>query len=214
MLPGSVSLGYGPRKFRRIPANASGANGGLVIVSGLRRLLDGLYLVAGWLAGLSLIGIGGLMMALSLGREVGFNVRGGDEISAWLCASCAYLGLAYTFKTGDLVRVGLVIERVTGEERRYLEIAILSVAAVIAGYFAYFCLDLIWDSWRFRERAQGVISIPIWIPQLGLTVGAVIFFIAVVDELVRVIAGHKPCYEREPPKTVEETIERLTQTGI
>ncbi len=190
------------------------ANGGLVILSVLRRLLDGLYLVAGWLAGLSLIGICGLMMSLSLGREFGLNVRGGDEISAWLCAAMAYLGLAYTFKTGDLVRVGLVVERVTGQKRRYLEIAILAVAAAIAGYFAWFCFDMIWDSWRFRERTQGVISIPIWIPQLGLTIGAIIFFIAVVDELVRVIAGRKPCYEREPPKTLDETIGRLTQTGV
>jgi TRAP-type C4-dicarboxylate transport system permease small subunit len=186
----------------------------LVIGSVLRRLLDGLYLMAGWLAGLSLIGIGVLMMLMSVGREFGVNIRGGDEISAWLCASCAYLGLAYTFKTGDLVRVGLVIERLHGDRRRYTEIAILAVATLIAGYFAWYCLDLVWDSWRFRERAQGVISIPIWIPQLGLTVGAAIFFIALLDELLRVLAGNKPCYEREPPKTVDETIERLTQTGI
>ena len=192
----------------------AGRERGVVIVSVLRRLLDGLYLLAGWLAGLSLIGICGLMMSLSLGREFGLNVRGGDEISAWLCAAMAYLGLAYTFKTGDLVRVGLVVERITGQKRRTLEIVILAVATAIAGYFAWFCVDLMWDSWRFRERTQGVISIPIWIPQLGLGAGAVIFFIAVVDELVRVIAGHKPCYEREPPKTVDETLERLTQTGV
>lgn len=185
-----------------------------MIASVLRRLLDGLYLVAGWLAGLSLIGIGVLMMLMSVGREFSINVRGGDEISAWLCASCAYLGLAHTFKTGDLVRVGMLVERFKGRRRQLAEIAVLLISTVIAGYFAWYCIDLIHDSWRFRERTQGVISIPIWIPQLGLTAGAVIFFIAVVDELVRVVTGNEPSYVKPEPTTVEEVIQRAESSGV
>lgn len=177
----------------------------------LRAALDGLYWLTGVLAGLSLIGICVLMMLLSIGREVGFNVKGGDELSAWLCASTAYLGLAYTFKTGDLVRVGLLIERVKGPARRYTEIGVLLAASALTGYLAYFTSDLLWDSYRFHERTQGLISIPVWIPQLGLTIGAIVLFIAMLDELVRVIGGGKPCYEREPPKTIEETLERLSE---
>ncbi len=178
----------------------------------LRATLDAIYWVTGALAGLSLVAICVLMMLLSIGREVGFNVKGGDEISAWLCAAAAYLGIAYTFKTGDLVRVGLVVERIRHPARRYVEIGVLLVAAALTGYLAYFTCDLVWDSMRFHERTQGLISIPIWIPQLALTFGAVVLFIAMIDELVRVIGGAKPCYEREPPKTVEETIERLSET--
>ncbi|HEX9466569.1 MAG TPA: TRAP transporter small permease [Alphaproteobacteria bacterium] len=178
----------------------------------IRRMLDGLYWTTGVLAGLSLVGICILMMLLSIGREVGFNVKGADEISAWLCAATAYLGIAYTFKTGDLVRVGLLIDRLSPGVRYATEIVVLAAAACLTGYLAYYTLDMVWDSFRFHERAQGIISIPIWIPQLGLCVGAVVLFISVVDELVRVIGGAKPCYEREPPKTVEETIERLSET--
>jgi len=180
----------------------------------LRRALDSLYLAGGWLAGLFLVGICALMMLLSVGREIGFNVKGGDEISAWFCAATAYLGLAYTFKTGDLVRVGLLIDRIPLARRRPLEVVILSLAVLVTGYFAYFAVDLVWDSYRFKERAQGVIAIPIWIPQLGLAAGAVLFFVAMLDELQRVLRGLRPCYVPEPAKTIEEQIERFTHSGV
>jgi TRAP-type C4-dicarboxylate transport system permease small subunit len=180
----------------------------------LRRILDGLYLAAGWLAGLFLIGICALMLALSVGREFGINIRGADELSAWFCAAVAYLGLAHTFKTGDLVRVGLWVEGLKEQTRQRAEIGVLVVTAIIAGYFAWYCADLIWDSWRYRERAQGVISIPIWIPQLGLAAGAVILFVAVTDELVRALAGLKPSYIKPEAKTIDEIIERAESSGV
>lgn len=180
----------------------------------MRRLLDGLYLAAGWLGGLFLIGICALMLALSVGREFGINIRGADEISAWFCAAVAYLGLAHTFKSGDLVRVGLLVERLKGQARQRAEIGVLIACTVIAGYFAWYCGDLIWDSWRYKERAQGVISIPIWIPQLGLAAGAAILFIAVVDELVRALTGLLPSYIKAEPKTIDEIIEHAESGGV
>ena len=44
--------------------------------------------------------------------------------------------------------------------------------------------------------AGGLLVIPIWIPQLSFVVGALLFFVAVVDELVQVLRGAKPTYVR------------------
>ena len=41
-----------------------------------------------------------------------------------------------------------------------------------------------------------------------------ILFIAIVDELIHVARGNKPRYEKEPPKTTEEIIERAVQSGV
>ena len=43
--------------------------------------------------------------------------------------------------------------------------------------------------------AQGLIKLPIWIPQLSFIVGVVVFFIAVLDELFAVIRREKPAYQ-------------------
>ena len=41
-----------------------------------------------------------------------------------------------------------------------------------------------------------------------------ILTIAMVDELVCVIAGNKPRYEKEPPKTAEEAVERAVASAV
>ena len=74
----------------------------------IRRFLDGLYLWAGYAAGAFLIVIFLLMMALSLGRQVGLNIPSGDDFAAWAMAALAFLSLAYTFKSGEIIRIGLV----------------------------------------------------------------------------------------------------------
>ena len=44
--------------------------------------------------------------------------------------------------------------------------------------------------------AQGLLRVPIWIPQLSLPIGIAIFFIAVLDELATVLRREKPAYQR------------------
>ena len=49
--------------------------------------------------------------------------------------------------------------------------------------------------------SQGVIAVPLWIPQLGYSGGLVILLIAFVDELIHVLRGYPPRYEKPKPKT-------------
>lgn len=180
----------------------------------LRKALDGLYLGAGWLAGLFLIAILCMMMALSVGRELGINVKSGDDITAWCMASMAFLGLAHTFKSGEMIRVGLLTDKLTGRTKQVFEIFALTMAAVILGFFSWHVVSMTYTSWLINDMSTGVLVIPLWIPQSGFTAGLVILFIAVLDELVHVLAGNKPRYEKEPPKTAEEAIERAAASGV
>lgn len=181
----------------------------------LRRLLDGLYLLAGWLAGLFLVAIFALMMAMSVGRLVQLNIPDGDLFVAWSMAATAFLGLAHTFKSGEMIRVGLLVDRVRGPARWWLEIVSLLVGVAFIGFFAWHAASFVRDSWRFADMAQGVIpNIPIWIPQLGYAVGLVILFVAFLDELVHVARGGAPRYEKPPPASAEEVIERAVQSAV
>ena len=91
----------------------------------IRTFLDRLYLFSGYLAGLFLIAIFVLMMLLSAGRPLGLNIPAGDDLVAWCMAATAFLGLAHTFKSGEMIRVGLLIDRFEGPTRRVFEIASL-----------------------------------------------------------------------------------------
>jgi TRAP-type C4-dicarboxylate transport system permease small subunit len=91
----------------------------------MRTALDRLYLWAGYAAGLCLITIFLIMMIMSAGRQFGLNIPAGDDFAAWAMAACAFLGLAHTFKSGEMIRVGLLIDRFTGRTRHGIEIVSL-----------------------------------------------------------------------------------------
>ena len=160
----------------------------------MRRALDALYLGCGWLAALFLAGICVLMLSQAILREFGVLIRGADDLTAWFCAASAFLALAHTFKNGDLVRVGLLLERLDERVRRYFELFSLAVAAAFVAYMTWAVGSYVYESWAMDEVAQGLIKAPLWIPQMSFLVGAAALLIAVVDELILVLLGRKPTY--------------------
>ena len=161
----------------------------------MRRALDRLYDVSGALAAVCLAAICFLMLAQSFARELGLLIRGADDITGWLTAASAFLALGHTFRHGELVRVGLWIDMVKGPARRWMEIIALSITALFVGYMLWAVVTFVFESWKFNEVAQGLVRIPIWIPQMSFVLGVLIFFIAVIDELVIVVQGAKPTYQ-------------------
>lgn len=180
----------------------------------MRPGLDRLYLWSGYAAGFFLIAIFLLMMIMSAGRQFGLNIPAGDEFAAWCMAASAFLGLAHTFKAGEMIRVGLLIDRFSGRTRHTIEILSLMLGLSFVGYFTWFACKLVYDSYRLNDLANGVLAIPLWIPQLGFSGGLVILSIAFLDELIHVLRGNKPNYEKEPPKTAEEVIERAMASAV
>jgi TRAP-type C4-dicarboxylate transport system permease small subunit len=161
----------------------------------LRRFLDRLYTGSGILAALCLAGIFVIMLAQSFGREAGVFVRGADDIVAWLCAATAFLALGHTFRHGELVRVGLWLDMLGSRSRWLAELFALGVTSAFVAYMLWAVVHFVYESWKLNEVAQGLIRIPIWMPQLCFVVGVMIFFIAVLDELVRVSKKQKPTYQ-------------------
>jgi TRAP-type C4-dicarboxylate transport system permease small subunit len=161
----------------------------------LRRFLDRLYAASGAAAAVCLASIAAVMLAQAAMRELGMLFRGADDIVAWLCAATAFLALGHTFRRGELVRVGLIIDLLPPAARRRINLAALAIALAFVAYMLYAVARFVFESWRFKEVAQGLIEIPIWIPQACFLAGALIFFIAVLDEFVVLSRGGEPAYE-------------------
>jgi TRAP-type C4-dicarboxylate transport system permease small subunit len=161
----------------------------------LRRFLDRLYVAAALVAAAALAAICVLMLAQAAGREAGILIRGAEDIVAWLCAACTFLALGHTFRHGDLVRVGVFLDRLGPRARRIGELVALGVTAAFTVYMLWAVTSFVYESWELKEPAQGLLPIPIWIPQTSLVVGIAIFLVAVLDELVTVVRGRKPAYQ-------------------
>lgn len=162
----------------------------------MRRFLDRLYLASGAVGAVFVALICVLMIAQTVLREFGVRTGAVNDVVAWFCAAASFFAMAHAFKHGDFVRVTLLLERLPEGQRRRAEIACLAIATVSCAYLAYWANKFTYDSWVFNEVAQGLLPIPIWIPQASFALGSVLLLVAVVDELVLVLRGNKPGYVR------------------
>jgi TRAP-type C4-dicarboxylate transport system permease small subunit len=163
----------------------------------MRKALDTLYVAAAWAGAACLLAICTLMIAQALLRLNGAMVRGADDITAWLCASAAFLPLAATFRRGELVRMGILIDRLDEKTARWFELVALGLCGCFAIYLTYWLGNLAYESWRYNDRGQGLLPLPLWIPQAPVAVGAGVLAIALVDEWVRVAVGLAPTYVQQ-----------------
>lgn len=157
----------------------------------MRKLLDGLYNVSGWLAGLCMIGILVMVTLTILSRLTGFYAPGTDAYAGYAMAGAGFMALASTLKKGEHIRVTLLIGKFTGTARKVMEITTLVFAAAISGFLAFYACRLVYDSYQYDDISTGIDATPMWIPQLIMALGTIVFFIAFVDELVMEIKGQR-----------------------
>jgi TRAP-type C4-dicarboxylate transport system permease small subunit len=55
---------------------------------------------------------------------------------------------------------------------------------------------LVYESWEFKEMSTGILKYPIWIPQLSMGIGAVLFVLAILEDLINAIQGKEPNFEK------------------
>ncbi len=162
----------------------------------MRRVLDALYRGSGALAALFLALIAALVVAQVAGRLVGVLVPGADDLAGFALTASSFLALAYTLRAGGHIRVTLLLHRAGAGQRRALELWCLALAAGVTGYFAYYVVEMAWDAYRFGDRSVGVVPVPLWIPQAAMALGTVVLAVALADDLVRVVRGGEPSYQR------------------
>ena len=155
----------------------------------IRRLLDRLYDLAAWLAALFMIGTLVMVLTAIAGRLLHFHVPGTDAYAGYCMAASGFLALAGTLRRGEHIRVTLFLQRLQGTPRRLAEIWCLALASLLTGYLAWFSVKLCWQSYEINDLSTGLIAIPLWIPQVGMAVGAVVLCIAVIEQLVVVATG-------------------------
>ena len=162
----------------------------------MRRFLDRLYDGAGALGGLCIFLIFLLMIWAGVGRQMNWRVSGINDIVAWLCAAGSFFAMAHAFRHGDFVRVTLLMEKLSPGMRRALEGVCLSIGVVCVAYLTWWATSFTWESYEFKEMATGLVVIPIWIPQSTFAIGCWLLLVALIDELIGVLRGHTPSYQR------------------
>ncbi len=155
----------------------------------MRAALDRLYAAAGALAGVFLVAIGVLVLASIVTRLMGLYVAGLTAYAGYAMAAASFLALAYTFGKGGHIRVALFLDKFTGRARRRAELWCLAVGTFLAGYLAWFSVKMVRVSYQLGDVSESADATPLWIPQIAMALGAVLFAVALADRLVSVALG-------------------------
>lgn len=150
----------------------------------MRKLLNALYTGSIWLAALFMIGVLVMVLLSMLGRMFQFYIPGTDAYAGYAMAGAGFLALAHTLKSGEHIRVTLVIDKLTGGARRGMELWSLSVAVLLAGLLAFYAWRLAWQSHEFHDISTSADGTALWIPQILMGLGTSVLLIAFLDEWV------------------------------
>jgi TRAP-type C4-dicarboxylate transport system permease small subunit len=166
----------------------------------VRKTLDIFYTATGVIAALATVLIAVVVFVQVGGRMLGLGIRGADDVVAWLTASASLAGIGYAFTQKAHVKVELLLDRMQGRARHLVLLLSTSLSLVITAYAAYACVLMVYESYTLGDVSQGDIPVKLWIPQLGVAIGAIALAVAVADALIAVALGQTR--ERETAKAV------------
>jgi TRAP-type C4-dicarboxylate transport system permease small subunit len=165
--------------------------------------LEPLYRLTAFLAVTALVAIASIILADVILRQFGGQVKSSDDVAGFALVATGMLGLAPTYRRGDHIRVGLLIDRLTGGTRKTVEILCLVFGVAAVGWASWWSGHFAYDSWRFNELSQGLIPIPLWFPQFFMFFGLFVLFLAMAEDLIRVLSGGQPSYLANAPAEAE-----------
>lgn len=157
----------------------------------MRRALDLLYSFTAFVAATSLITIALLVLAQVALRSFGAQVPSADDFAGFALVATTIVGLAPTYRHNSHIRVGLVIDRfpVGTPVRTLLERLVAAFAAILMAWAAWISVKFVHESYIYNEINQGLLAIKLWYPQSLMAFGFIVFFIALVDDLVTDLMG-------------------------
>ncbi|HYG89680.1 MAG TPA: TRAP transporter small permease [Azospirillum sp.] len=161
----------------------------------MRTALSALYRVAEFFGAVLFVLIALPILALVFARQFGVTVPAADEFAGYAMAGSFALMLGPSLRRGAHIRVGIIVDRLSGTPKRAMELLCLAFATALSGYFAFHWSRMTWQSYDFGDLSQGVIPIPLWIPQAIMAVGLVVLAVAFLDDLIAVASGRPATYE-------------------
>lgn len=154
-----------------------------------RRLLALLHRAGAALAGVLLVAVGVLTLVPIAARLAGLPAHSWDEVATFCMAGSAFLGLAFAWRAGTHVRMELVVSRAGGRVGQALQVQALAVTLAACLYFTWFAGRFVALSYAMDDVSQGLLPIPLWLPQLPMVGGLALLCLAVTESLVDALRG-------------------------
>jgi len=149
----------------------------------VRRTLDRLYKLCGLIAAFFTLSLLVIIVVQMVMRWSGSVFSGASNYAGYCMAAATFFALSYAFTKGAHIRVGIVLNSL-GRYRRIGETWCFGVATALTSYLAFYCIKGIYWSYKLHDVSQGQDAMDLWIVQLPVGIGSVIFAITLLDYFV------------------------------
>jgi TRAP-type mannitol/chloroaromatic compound transport system permease small subunit len=154
----------------------------------VRRGLDAVYLACGVFAAGCLLMLLVIIVAQMVARWTGHLFPGATSYAGYAMAAASFLAFAHALSRGAHIRVGILLN-FAGRYRRWVELWCFAIGTLLGWFLARYVCNAVYWSWKLGDVSQGQDATPLWIPQLPMAIGAVVFAVALTDHLVRFATG-------------------------
>jgi TRAP-type C4-dicarboxylate transport system permease small subunit len=157
----------------------------------MRRALNAFYGFTVFLAAAAMVSIAGLILVQVVLRLFGTQLKSADDFAGYALVATIMLGLAPTYRHNAQIRVGLIIERFALHSpiRRMLELFVVALSFVLVAWASWISLHFVYESYIYNEMSQGLLAIPLWMPQFFMAFGLTSFALALLDDLIVHLMG-------------------------
>ena len=101
-------------------------------------------------------------------------------------AGASFFAFAYALNRGAHIRVSLLLNAL-GRYRYYGEVWCFAIGGAVTSYLAWYAIKATYWSHKLNDISQGQDATPLWIPQLSMSVGAVLLAICFWDNFFRLL---------------------------
>ncbi|MBM9512192.1 TRAP transporter small permease subunit [Desulfogranum marinum] len=149
-------------------------------------IIESISRAGGYVSGLFMILIVLLIVVEIVARTV-FNASTliSDEYSAYFFVAVVMSGLAFSMKEGAHIRISIVRSRLSQEGQRILDLLVLLIALVLSCFALYHSVLMTYDVWDLGMTADSISETPIFIPQLVIPVGLLLFILQLASGFLR-----------------------------
>jgi len=160
----------------------------------MERWLDKAFAACGAIAAVFLVGICLLVLAQIIGRLLGVAIPSADEFAGYCLSASTFLALSYALRQASHIRVTLLIDRVSQRGRRRFEAVCVAGGLALSACLTWFTVEMVWFSIKFGDLTQGLVPIPLWIPQMGMVIGVTMLMLAFAVDAARMLLGLDAVY--------------------
>ena len=136
-----------------------------------------------------------------LGRVFGMPTYVSVEMSGYMLVGVAFLGLAYTQRSGGHIQITMLSNRLSPTSQKQLKIATLIVSIIFISWLTWSTLGPVIQNYVLHRTSVTPIKTPVWIPWLLVPAGFALFAIELIVELIKVISSSQINRQRTPDKT-------------